>query len=266
MKLSIITINYNNYDGLKATVASVMSQTYRDFEWIIIDGGSKDGSKEVIEEVAVNPNSNITYWCSEPDNGIYHAMNKGIAKANGKYFLFLNSGDTLYKENVLEQVYSNTFEEDFIVCHLYNNYENDVYKKTQMLNAQTISIDTLMTCPLPQPSTFIKSSLFERVGKFDEKMRICSDLKFFIEAIVYHSASYKYLPIVLTVFDEHGISSSGSDLHLSERAQLRNSYFPPRIQLDYVKFRDLETYVEVIKKHKFLGIILKIIHQIAIFI
>ena len=102
MTLSIITINYNNLEGLKKTIESVCSQTYRDYEWIVIDGGSTDGSRELIEE----NKSHIHYWVSEPDNGIYHAMNKGIAQAKGDYCQFLNSGDYYIAPNTLQQVFS----------------------------------------------------------------------------------------------------------------------------------------------------------------
>ena len=91
MKLSIITINFNNLAGLKKTADSVISQTWKEFEWIIIDGGSTDGSKEFIVSLNDDLNRNgwnpITYWCSEPDKGIYNAMNKGIGKAKGEYLL-----------------------------------------------------------------------------------------------------------------------------------------------------------------------------------
>ncbi len=92
MKLSIITVNLNNKDGLQKTIDSVISQTFKDFEWIVIDGGSTDGSKELIEKYS----DYISYWVSEPDKGIYNAMNKGIKVAKGDYLEFLNSGDIFF--------------------------------------------------------------------------------------------------------------------------------------------------------------------------
>lgn len=97
---SIITINYNNRKGLSDTISSVLSQDYKDFEYIIIDGGSQDGSKDEINKVK----KDLSYYCSEPDGGIYPAMNKGIDKAKGEYILFLNSGDTLHNKNVLQEM------------------------------------------------------------------------------------------------------------------------------------------------------------------
>ena len=111
MKLSVITINYNNRDGLRQTIESVVGQTYRDFEYIIIDGGSTDGSVDVIKEYA----DKIDYWVSEKDKGIYNAMNKGVAVALGEYCLFLNSGDTLCHPDVLAQVQKAGTDAD-IIC------------------------------------------------------------------------------------------------------------------------------------------------------
>ena len=89
MKLSIITVNLNNLEGLKKTYESVVSQTFTDYEWLVIDGGSTDGSREFIEQ----HQDKFAYWCSEPDKGIYNAMNKGIVRAKGEYLNFMNSGD-----------------------------------------------------------------------------------------------------------------------------------------------------------------------------
>ena len=100
MKLSIITVNLNNRDGLQKTIDSVVSQTFKDYEWIVIDGGSTDGSKELIEQYA----DHFTDWVSEPDKGIYNAMNKGIGMASGEYIQFLNSGDSLVSGHVVDQM------------------------------------------------------------------------------------------------------------------------------------------------------------------
>ena len=100
LKLSIITINLNKREGLKKTMQSVFEQSFKDFEYIVIDGGSTDGSKELLQSYS----SKITYWVSEKDNGIYHAMNKGAAKSTGNYLLFLNAADVLTDKKVIEKV------------------------------------------------------------------------------------------------------------------------------------------------------------------
>ena len=109
MKYSVITINYNNREGLKHTIDSVVCQTYTDFEFIIIDGGSTDGSVEIIREYE----EHITYWVSEKDHGIYHAMNKGVAQAHGDYCIFMNSGDCFHSSYVLDSI--KEYQED-IIC------------------------------------------------------------------------------------------------------------------------------------------------------
>ena len=115
MKFSIITINYNNSKGLKRTLDSIISQTCHEFEWIVIDGGSSDGSRELIEQ----HQDSITYWCSEPDKGIYNAMNKGVNKATGDYCLFLNSGDHLCNSKVVEHLISIPFSADIVSGDIY---------------------------------------------------------------------------------------------------------------------------------------------------
>ena len=133
MKLSIITVNYNNKAGLQKTIDSVVAQTWRDFEWIIIDGGSTDGSKELIEQYQ----QHFAFWCSEPDKGVYNAMNKGIDKAQGVYLLFLNSGDVLYDEHVLQNVDDLHLDSDIIsgqVERMDNHqllrvYDNNILKQ-----------------------------------------------------------------------------------------------------------------------------------------
>lgn len=98
MKLSIITINYNNRDGLQHTIESVINQTSHEFEYIIIDGGSTDGSVDIIKQYT----NQIDYWVSEPDRGIYHAMNKGIDIAKGEYCIFMNSGDLFHNTSSIK--------------------------------------------------------------------------------------------------------------------------------------------------------------------
>ena len=100
MKFSIITINYNNKDGLEMTINSVLGQSFQGFEYIIIDGGSTDGSIDIIKKYE----SRIDYWVSEPDNGVYNAMNKGIRKATGDYINFMNSGDAYHSSSALGTV------------------------------------------------------------------------------------------------------------------------------------------------------------------
>lgn len=117
-KLSIITVNLNNREGLRKTIESVICQSFSDYEYIIIDGGSTDGSKELIELYQ----NKVTYWISETDKGIYNAMNKGIKTGKGDYCLFLNSGDWLVNSTVIEKEFSDSKQADII-------YGNTIFSK-----------------------------------------------------------------------------------------------------------------------------------------
>lgn len=113
-ELSIITVNYNNSRGLLETYKSIKSQTWKNFEWIIIDANSSDNSRVLIKAFLKTDDVNITYWCSEPDSGVYNGMNKGIYNASGKYLNFMNSGDTFYNDEVLKNVFLNNHNADII--------------------------------------------------------------------------------------------------------------------------------------------------------
>ena len=122
MKLSIITINFNDREGLDKTIQSVINQAYKEFEYIVIDGASTDGSVDVIKKYA----DKLTHWVSEPDSGIYNAMNKGTQMASGEYCLYLNSGDFLAEDDVLERLFENDFNEDIVSCGLHLFSEKEV--------------------------------------------------------------------------------------------------------------------------------------------
>lgn len=199
-KLSIITINFNNSFGLQKTIQSVIEQTYSDFEFIVIDGGSSDSSVDVIKQYA----DKIAYWESEPDKGIYHAMNKGIKKAKGEYCLFLNSGDYLVNNDVLKNVYQELVDEDII----YGNGRREIADKTTVLveMPSTLTLDYFSSNSLFHPSTFIKRTLFDTYGLYNESNKIVSDWEFFIKTIMIHDVSVKKIVVEIAVVEEGGIS------------------------------------------------------------
>jgi len=156
-KFSIITVNYNNLEGLKKTVESVKNQTYQKFEYIVIDGGSYDGSLEFIKD----NESLLDYWVSEPDSGVYQAMNKGIKKASGEYLLFLNSGDHFYNDEVLEKNHKAIKDSDIIYFDL-QVVEGD--KKFIKTYPNTLSFSYFVEDTLPHPATFIKKEAFVKTN------------------------------------------------------------------------------------------------------
>ncbi len=201
--ISIITVNLNNLSGLKKTLQSVLEQDYPEIEYLIIDGGSIDGSAEFIKS---NENK-FSYWISEKDSGIYDAMNKGIAKAKGEYLLFLNSGDFFSsKESISKLIYGNS-NYDII-------YGNIAMNKTSSLEVvkypANLSLNYFRYATLPHQASLIKKNLFLNYGNYITYFKIVSDWAFFCDVIMKHKATYKHVDEVITIFDITGISSQPS--------------------------------------------------------
>ena len=241
-KLSIVTINYNNLEGLKRTVESVVNQTWQEFEYIVIDGGSTDGSAEYIE----SQSEHLDYWVSEPDKGIYNAMNKGIAKATGEYLLFLNSGDHLYSNSVLEMNHSKIHTEDFIyfnIRHIFNDHIS-ISSKPKKLEELFFIFNTL-----PHPSTFIRRNLFFEIGNYDENLKIVSDWKFFLFAMDRYKCTSRKVDVVLSDFYAGGICSN-IELANEERLIVLKEFSP--LFLEIIKLKRFEKDIRKSKTIKFL--------------
>ncbi|WP_395051083.1 glycosyltransferase family 2 protein [Flavobacterium sp.] len=227
-KLSIITVNFNNFIGLQKTVESVASQTWKGFEHIVIDGGSTDGSVGYIE----SKNELFEYWVTEPDRGVYHAMNKGIAKASGEYLLFLNSGDHFYNKKVLEKNQHVILDYDLIYFNMYVIGENKKFIKEY---PGTLSFAYFLKDNLPHQAIFIKKKLFQTVGLFKDDFKIVADWKFFIDSVCRYSASYLHVNNTMTTFYLDGISS------LPENRVVINDEKQHILQSDYSAYmQDLE--------------------------
>ena len=234
MKLSIITINFNDVSGLEKTIQSVINQTYKDFEYIVIDGASTDGSVEVIKKYS----DKLTHWVSEPDTGIYNAMNKGTSMASGEYCLFLNSGDFLAADDVLEKVFCYNFSEDIVSCGLilFNDKEEWL-----QLPPKNISLYTFVNGSLPHPSTFIKKILLNELGGYNETFRIVSDWCFFLDAFIMKQCSYKTYDFVLSKFNCFGVSSTSGKKRDEEMKRYLSMKFP-YVMDDYIPYEDEAIY------------------------
>lgn len=232
MKLSIITVNYNNCEGLKKTIDSVLSQTWTDYEYIIIDGGSTDGSREVIEGVK----DHLAYWCSEPDKGIYNAMNKGIDHAHGEYVIFMNSGDCFHDENVLRDVFQLQIDADIISGNAVQMGNNNLVREYNENLFWQLYYGTLN-----HQATFIRRNLFVDL-KYDEKLKIVSDWKFWLESIIFNRASVQYVGNVIAKQEPGGISDLKVNriLMRDEKKKVLNSLFPPLI------LKELQNYTAII--------------------
>lgn len=221
--LSIITINRNNAEGLKRTIESVFSQSYKNFEYIVIDGASTDESREVI----LDNEENISYWVSEKDKGIYHAMNKGIKACSGDFVLFLNSGDFLYDNNVIENVIENLSDENEIVYgDVLLRSEKNNWEKIQ-IHPEELRFSYFYSQTICQQACFIKKSLFEKTFYYNEEYKIVSDWEFFIYAIFIARAKTKKINQVISIYDATGISGNTNfrPLATAERQKTIDTYF-----------------------------------------
>lgn len=220
--LSIITINYNNRDGLEKTIQSVICQTYKDYEYIVIDGGSTDGSKEMIDKYL----QYFSHAVSEPDKGIYNAMNKGIKAAHGEYLQFLNSGDCLIAPDTLQQIFDSKPTADIISSHsLWIQTKQIAYAP------ENVTLDYLYEQSMNHQSTFIRRSLFDSI-QYDESLRIAADYKFFLQTFITRNVSYQLYDFPTVYYDETGVSSTRRQESIQERNKILTELLPPFIIKD----------------------------------
>lgn len=217
MKLSIITINKNNAAGLEKTCRSVAAQTFGDFEWIVIDGASTDGGVDIIKQYA----DKITFWVSEPDAGIYNAMNKGIRRAQGEYCLFLNSGDCLIAPETLKNVFD---EIDMRAGVYYSNWRktNGQY----IVLPEKLDIKYLIFTVPNHQNTLIKRSLFLEHGFYNESLRISSDHEYFMREMWVYKTSFSHITTEIALYDDKGISSINPLLREAEKHLTWKNVFP----------------------------------------
>jgi len=253
LKLSIVTINKNNSAGLRKTIESVLKQTFTDYEYIIIDGGSSDGSIDIIKENG----DKLSYWVSEPDKGIYNAMNKGILRAKGDYLQFLNSGDCLVDETILSKVFDVENLADIIYGDIYEVFADGDKKLRVSLTEDNLTLanfNSNTNATIQHPASFIHKSLFS-MGLYDENYKVIADIKFFIERIILQNCTVKYLKFVITNFNMEGYSSNPATWAktIEERNNIFKELLPPRIYKDYevlFKFKDspLLIYIPILEK------------------
>ena len=233
MRLSIITINRNNAAGLEKTLQSVANQTYKEFEYIVVDGASTDNSVEFIRQCA--PKFAHLKWVSEPDSGIYNAMNKGIKMATGEYIQILNSGDCLAAPDVVEKMLD-ALESTGNPHILYGNMIKKDYltgKTTGKSGDVEYSLRQYYCSTMNHDCCYIRRDLFDTYGLYDENLKIVSDWKWFLQTIGLGNVKPFYVNIDVTVFDASGISESNLDLRNKERRQVLEDILPPAVLADY---------------------------------
>ncbi|MBD2743553.1 glycosyltransferase family 2 protein [Coleofasciculus sp. FACHB-1120] len=258
MKISIITVCKNSEKSIEKTIQSVIYQTYKDIEYIVIDGNSKDKTKEIIARY----DSSITKIISEPDNGLYEAMNKGIHLATGCFINFLNSDDYLYDTHVVSDVV------DFISAHPNCEflYGDTHLRPNPLLHKET----SVWKSPLPndipeamiygalflQGAIFFNACLFTKLGLFNENYRISADYEWFARLIEHKEINVFYYPRTIFSYYQGGLSGD-IKATLSEMFKIQNQI--PLFQTDYwVRKRISKLQEGIIELQEFIHVIQKL--------
>lgn len=232
MKISVITVCRNAEQHIEGTIQSVINQTkFDNIEYIIIDGASTDKTTEIIAKYQ----DKIDYFISEPDSGIYNAMNKGIKVATGDFIIFLNSGDYYINELVFEQFLPclEKTEKDLVIGNLFafDKYTADMVR----INEKFLDKFLFNYQSIPHPSTFFRRTIFEKVGLYNENYRIVSDFEWYLKYFNEFNGNYDYVDKYVVFFDLNGICSSKQheELHFKERNEVLNRYVTPSEKLAY---------------------------------
>ncbi len=216
-KLSVITVNLNNADGLLRTIESVLSQTFSSIQFIVIDGASTDGSVDIVK----SNESKIDFWISEKDSGVYNAMNKGIVKATGEYLIFMNSGDSFIDNDIVRRV----FEENSTADIIYGYIDSPKGIGTA---PEKLDLSFLARNSIHHQATFIKKILFDKIGLYEERNRFESDWEFFIRAIAIEKCSTYNFKKVVTFFEMDGLSANPklSEIKYKEKKEVIKRVLP----------------------------------------
>lgn len=241
MTLSIITINRNNAAGLEKTMQSMASQTFKEFEYVIIDGASTDDSVEVIKKF--EPQFAHLKWVSEPDSGIYNAMNKGLRMTSGDYVQILNSADGLALPDVTEKMLS-ALEKAGSPSILYGNMIKCFPDGRKLVDkcfaGQEITMLGMYTGTLNHDPAYIRRDLFEKYGYYDETLKIVSDWKWYLQAIILGGEKPQYVDLDVTLFDMTGISENANSKSKikEEREKVLKELIPIPYLHDYERYSD----------------------------
>jgi glycosyltransferase involved in cell wall biosynthesis len=242
MKLSVITICLNEAGTIERTIQSVLGQTFVDYEYIIIDGGSQDGALDIINKYA----NRITHFISGPDSGVFNAQNKGIKLSSGEYLLFLNAGDYLSSPKILEQIFSVNYDSDILYGDIFIKLNSESIFKKKLPEKMTKNY--LFNDTLPHQASLIKKELFNRIGLYDEKFKFASDYDFFLKAIYQNKSCIEYIPLPISVYNLKGKSSRiknrnklNAERRLSQKSNFNKS--------TYYIFRFLKPFYQVFIKY-----------------
>jgi glycosyltransferase involved in cell wall biosynthesis len=206
LKVSIITVSYNSAGTIADTINTVLAQTYKDIEYIVIDGASTDGTKEIVEEFG----QRISKFISEPDKGLYDALNKGILLATGDVIGILNSDDFFYDNLVVERV-AEAFENENIDSVFgdvqFVNPDNTL-KVVRYYSSKNFSLSRFRFGYMPaHPSFYAKRTIFEQFGSYKTDYKIAADFELLVRFLLINKITYKYLEMPFVTMRTGGISN-----------------------------------------------------------
>lgn len=231
MKLSIITICYNIKDEIERTCQSIVAQTNQDFEWIVVDGGSTDGTKEILEKYK----ERINIFISEPDTGIYNAMNKGIKKASGEYLNFMNGGDSFASADVIEKFYNADIQNADVIYGNVNFIKKNSKKTLEIFPDCLDKLYFGHSC-INHQSAFIKHSLFDKYGLYDEQYKIAADWEKWI-VFAKNNCVFHHIDQVIADFRCDGISHTQKEKLRQENQKIISAHFSPEEQKQIQQIR-----------------------------
>lgn len=251
VKLTIITINRNNAAGLEKTLSSVLQQTRKDYQYVVVDGASTDKSIETIRRFASQFGERLR-WVSEPDTGIYNAMNKGIRLAEGEYLQFLNSGDLLASSDVVDLMFdalAKNGHPSILYGNMLKQMPNGLILRDRSFAGQEITFLGFYRGTLNHSPAYIKRALFDKYGLYDETLKIVSDWKWYLQAIVLGEEKPAYADIDVTVFDMTGISETNHSLLDQEKTSELQSMIPAALLQDYQSWSFPIDQMRRLKRH-----------------
>ena len=237
MKVSIITVCYNSARTLQETIESVLSQTHPDIEYIVVDGGSTDETPTIIETYR----NRIARVISEPDKGLYDAMNKGIAAASGEWVGILNSDDIFAHENVIKEILNTLNPSTEAVCtdvHIFKNTPQNIVRRYRCTRWKPWMFR--IGHQPPHPGFFVKKSCYERYGTFDLQFKRAADFELLLRFIAVHKINVKFLPYTSVLMRSGGSSQQGlkaiSEANREDHQALRKHGYFSAVPLIWCKY------------------------------
>lgn len=219
--VTIITVCYNAKCDLEKTICSVSGQKYGNKEYVVIDGGSSDGTLDVLKYNT----SAIDYWKSEPDRGIYDAMNKGIGAAHGEWLVFMNAGDVFSDDEALVKMAASVGDGVRILRGNIIRVYGKMRVKSCGVTTQNPDLMDMFDNTFHHQACLIQKSLFDEFGLYSTEYKLCSDWKFFFDCVVLHHVKSQYVDITLAEFQMNGASSNGAQRYAAERNDYLTSLY-----------------------------------------